>query len=164
MDKTDPPTSLGVFKPVGHIVIAFRNEAQVQAAVIALLAQGHASEALVRYTPAEMTAQVNAQVAAASPLAEFGQEINLIKSHRALALRGCSFLVVHAPEDAQAEAVADLARAMKAVSAQRYTTFLIEELIEAPVEEAMEAAQGAPQGTAPLERSAESLSAAAATK
>lgn len=137
MEKTDPPTSLGVFKPVGHILIAFRDEAQVQAAVIALLAQGFASAALVRYTPAEMTAQVNAQVAAASPLAEFGQEINLIKSHRALALRGCSFLVVHAPEDEQAERVAELARAMKAVAAQRYGSFLIEELIETPVEPAL---------------------------
>ena len=137
MDKTHPPESFGVFKPVGHIVIAFRDEAQVQAGVTALLAQGFASEALVRYTPAEMAAQVDAQEAVASPLAEFGQELNLIKTHRALAQRGCSFLVVHAPEDAEAEGVADLARSMKAVAAQRYTTFLIEELIEAPIEPAL---------------------------
>lgn len=140
MDKTEPPTTFGVFKPVGHTVIAFRDEAQVQGAVTALLAQGFASDALVRYTPAEMSDQVNAQEAAASPLAEFGQEINLIKAHRALAQRGCSFLVVHAPEDAQAEQVAALARSMKAVAAQRYTTFLIEELIEAPIEAPIEPA------------------------
>ena len=53
MDKTDPPTSFGVFKPVGYTVIAFRSEVQVQAAVSALLAQGFASNALVRYTPAQ---------------------------------------------------------------------------------------------------------------
>ena len=130
MDKTDPPASFGVFKPVGHTVIAFRSEAQVQAAVSALLAQGFASAALVRYTPAEMTAQVDAQEKAASPLASLGQELNLIKSHRALAQSGCSFLVVHAPEDAEAERVAELARSMQAVAAQRYGSFMIEELIE----------------------------------
>lgn len=132
MDKTDPPASFGVFKPVGHTVIAFRSEAAVQAAVSRLLAQGFASEALVRYTPEEMTAQVDAQEKSASPLAALGQELNLIKAHRALAQSGCSFLVVHAPDDAQAERVAAVARTLKAVSAQRYGSFLIEELIELP--------------------------------
>ena len=61
MDKTDPPTSFGVFKPIGHTVIAFRSDAQAQAAANALLAQGFAGDALVRYTPAEMVAQVDAQ-------------------------------------------------------------------------------------------------------
>lgn len=130
MDKTDPPTSFGVFKPVGHTLIALASEAQVQAAVSALLAQGFAAEALVRYTPAQMVAQVDAQEQAASPLASLGQELNLIKSHRALAQQGCSFLLVHAPDDAQAERVATLAREMKAVAAQHYGSFLIEELIE----------------------------------
>ena len=132
MDKTDPPTSFGVFKPVGYTVIAFRSEVQVQAAVSALLAQGFASNALVRYTPEEMTAQVDAQEKVASPLASLGQELNLIKAHRALAQSGCSFLVVHAPDDAQAERVADMARSMKAVAAQHYGSLLIEELIELP--------------------------------
>jgi hypothetical protein len=130
MDKTDPPASFGVFKPVGHTVIALQSEARVQAVVSALLAQGFASDALVRYSPQEMVAQVDAQEQAASPLAAFGQELNLIKSHRELAQHGCSFLVVHAPDDEPAERVAEVARAMQAVSAQRYGRFLIEELIE----------------------------------
>ena len=135
MDKNNPPASFGVFKPVGHTVIAFRTAAHAQAAVSALLAQGFANEAVVRYTPEEMTAQVDAQEQAASPLASIGQELNLIKAHRALAQSGCSFLVVHAPEDEQAERVAALARTMKAVAAQRYGRFLIEELIELPAGE-----------------------------
>jgi hypothetical protein len=130
MDKTDPPASLGVFKPVGHIVIAFCGEAQVQAAMSALLAQGFTSPALVRYSAQEMIAQVDAQEHAASAMASLGQELNLIKAHRALAQSGCSFLVVHAPDDEQAERVATLARSLQAVAAQRYGSFLIEELIE----------------------------------
>lgn len=132
MDKTDPPTSFGVFKPVGHTVIAFRSAAEVQNAVMALLGLGFADEALVRYSAPEMLAQVNEQVPAASPLAAFGQELSLAKAHRALAQAGCSFLVVHTPEDAQAEQVAALARSMDAVAAQRYGLLVIEEVIEVP--------------------------------
>jgi hypothetical protein len=134
MDKTDPPTSFGVFKPVGHTVIALRSAAEAQNAVMALLALGFADASVVRYSAAEMQAQVNAQLPAASPLAAFGQELGLAKAHLALAEAGCSFLVVHTPEDAQAEQVAALAHSVKAVAAQRYGLLVIEELIEVPDE------------------------------
>ena len=132
MDKFNPPKSFGVFKPVGHTVMAFRSAADLQAAASALEAKGFVGEALVRYTPEEMSAQVDAQEEAASPLASLGLELNLIKAHRALAQSGCHFLVVHAPDDEQAERVAAIARSMKAVSAQRYGSFIIEELIDLP--------------------------------
>lgn len=38
--------------------------------------------------------------------------------------------MVHAPDDAQAERVAEWAHAMQPLSAQRYRSFTIEELIE----------------------------------
>lgn len=97
MDKTNPPTTFGAFKPVGHTVIAFRSDADMQVAVNALIEQGFAHAALVRYTPAEMTAQVEAELKTASPLASFGYELDLVKAHGVLAQDGCSFLVVHAP-------------------------------------------------------------------
>lgn len=130
MDKSNPPNSFGVFKPVGHTVMAFRSAADLQAAASALEAKGFVGEALVRYTPEEMTAQVDAELHTASPLASFGYELDLIKAHRELALSGCSFLVVHAPDDAQAERVAVVARTMKAVAAQHYGRFMIEELAD----------------------------------
>jgi hypothetical protein len=128
MDKTDPPQAFGVFKPVGSTVIAFRSAADMQAAVNSLLEQGFADSTMVRYTPAEMTVQVEANLQTASPLASFGYELDLVKAHGVLAENGCSFLVVHAPDDAQAEQVAAVARSTKAVSAQHYGTFMIEEL------------------------------------
>lgn len=131
MDKNDPPEPFGVFKPVGHIVIAYRSPADLQAAA-QKLAQGFAAADLVRYTPAEMIAQVDAQLPEASPLASLGQELNLIKAHRELAEAGCSFLVVHAPQDEQADRVAAVARSTNAVAAQRYGRFSVEELIDAP--------------------------------
>ena len=132
MDKIDPPKTLGVFKPVGHTVIAYRSNADLQAALNPLAEAGFPDSACVRYTPAEMKAQVDLQLQSASPLATFGYELDLIKVHGALAENGCSFLVVRAPEENQAERVAAVARATQAVTAQHYGTFMIEDVIALP--------------------------------
>lgn len=94
MDKKHPPETFGVFKPVGHTVMAFRSAIDQQAAVNALLDQKFSDLALVRYSPEEMKAQVDAELQNASALAGFGYELDLIKMHRALAEDGCSFLIV----------------------------------------------------------------------
>ena len=130
MDKNNIPESFGVFKPVGHVVITFRTAGDLQAAETALHEQGFAASEIVRYTPAEMIAQVDAEVERASPLASLGQDLNLIKAHRELAQDGCSFLVVHAPEEAHVDKVEAVAHKFKAVAAQRYGHFVTEELID----------------------------------
>lgn len=130
MDKHNIPESFGVFKPVGHVVVTLRTAADLQAAEAALSEQGFAASEMVRYTPAEMIAQVDAQVAKASPMAAIGQDLNLIKAHRESAQEGCSFLVVHAPEQAHVDKVEAVAHALKAVAAQRYGRFVTEELID----------------------------------
>ncbi len=132
MNKTDVPESFGVFKPVGHVVIAFPAASDLQAAVAGLAQQGLVGAGLVRYTPAEMLEQVDAEIQAASPLASMGQELNLIKAHRTLAERGCSFLVVPAANDTLAGRIAAVARVHHAVVAQNYGRFIIEELISTP--------------------------------
>lgn len=140
MDKSDPPRSFGVFKPVGHTVLAFEPGPDLQAATDRLHALGFADGAIVRYSPQEMTELVAADRLSASPLASMGQELNLVEAHGALAARGCGFLVVLAPDDAQAEAVADIARQTNAASAQRYGRFVIEEVtsVDAPPSQVFE--------------------------
>ncbi len=130
MDKNKVPESFGVFKPVGHVVITFRTAGDLQAAEAALQDQGLAASEMVRFTPAEMIAQVDAEVERASPLASIGQDLNLIKAHRERALEGCSFLVVHAPEQATVAKVDAVAHKLDAVAAQRYGRFITEELID----------------------------------
>lgn len=130
MDKSNPPLTFGVFKPVGHTVIAFQSDTDLQSAVHALAEHGFSNLTWVRYTPDEMAALVDAELQSASPIATFGYELDLAKVHRALADSGCSFLVVHAPDKSQAEVVATIARTMKAVAAQHYGTFMIEEVVE----------------------------------
>ena len=72
------------------------------------------------------------QLQSASPLATFGYELDLVKADVELTENGCSFLVVHAPQEAQAERVAAMVRATEAVTAQHYGTFLIEDVIALP--------------------------------
>lgn len=130
MNKTDPPTTFGVFKPVGHTLMAFYTEDQLQSAVVALTALGFAPASMVHYSAAEMATQVDAQLLAASPLASFGYEMDLIRVHGDLAKKGCSFLVVDAPTDVLAAQVAELVHSIKPATAQHYGLLMIEDLTE----------------------------------
>ena len=133
MDKNHPPLAFGVFNPVGHVLLAFRTATATQT-MLPLLAQSGFDVAPTTYSPEEMIAQVDHALADASPLAIFGQELNLATAHREMAVLGCSFLVVPAPHLAQAQQVAALGRTCKALSAQYYGRFVIEELIRAPAD------------------------------
>jgi hypothetical protein len=128
--KTDHPTSFGVFKPVGHTVIAFHTEAELHSAVVALTALGFLNSSMVQYSAAEMATQVDSDLLTASPLASFGYELDLIHVHGELAKEGCSFLVVEAPNDVMSSQVADLVRSIKPAAAQHYGRFMIEDLTE----------------------------------
>ena len=130
MDKSNPPTAFGVFKPVGHTVIAFASDAERQIAHAELQKTGFAATSLVSYSPQEMVMQVDAELEQASPFANFGYEIDLIKAHKVLAQNGSSFLVVEAPTDALAEQVAAVLKDLKPQTAQHYGNFMIQELTE----------------------------------
>ena len=128
--QQDHPTSFGVFKPVGHVVISFPTAEQAGAAHQALQHLGVAADAIRPYTDSQMLNQIDEDLARASPLAAVGQELNLVKAHRVLAERGYHWLVVRASDDQEAVRVADCARPFGAEHAQQYGNFIIVELIE----------------------------------
>lgn len=130
MDKSRPPRSFGVFKPVGHTVIAFGDFAALELAAVALIKQGVEAASLFRYTAGEMAAQVESDLLTASAFSAVGQELNLVKAHRALAQEGCSFLVVYAPDGAHTKIVDAVIRTHHARAAQRYGRLMIEELVK----------------------------------
>lgn len=132
MDKTRPPTSFGVFKPVGHIVMAFRNDDDLHTAEDALTHHGFSRLDMVSYTPQEMLTQTERDMQQASPLASIGQDMNLIKAHRAFAQAGCSFLVVRAADDQHVRDATAVAQQAHAAAAQRYGRLIVEELISSP--------------------------------
>ncbi len=130
MDKHDPPTSHGVFKPVGHIVISFASAPDQAQAAKALQALGLGDDDITPYSADEMTRQVATDLQRATALASLGQELNLVKAQGELAAQGYHFLVVRAEDDDMARRVADTVRPLRAERAQHYGNFVIEELIE----------------------------------
>jgi len=123
------PKTFGVFKPVGHVVVALPTEADRHTAELTLAGAGFADDAITVYSPAQMIAQVEDNLAHASALAGLGQELNLVKAHGALARLGHHFLVVRAPDQQAADTIAEIAGRCHASRAQRYGSLLIEELI-----------------------------------
>ena len=122
--------AFGVFKPVGHVIVALPTDKDARGAQRALLQDGFAPGDVVFYTPEEMVRQADIDIEQAGVLAGIGQELNLVKAHRELALQGSSFIMVRAPKDEQAERVATIARQFDATRAQRYGHLMIEEMIE----------------------------------
>jgi hypothetical protein len=130
MDKQHPPTSFGVFKPVGHVLIQFANLRDVEGGADALHRIGVAVEDMTLYTPRQMLAQIEKEMEAASGLAAIGQEMNLSKAHRTAAQQGHHWLMVRVDDLEQAQSVAEAVKPWRAERAQHYGRFIIEELIQ----------------------------------
>ena len=123
------PTSFGVFKPVGHVLLCFATAADSAAAALALQSAGFDATAISTYTPAEMQAQAELDIQSATAMASLGQELNLVKAHLLLAQQGHSFVVVAASDDDEVLSVTAVALRCHAVRAQRYGSLMIEELV-----------------------------------
>jgi hypothetical protein len=130
MNTTTTPQAYGVFKPVGHVIVALPSDKDARGAYRALLSAGFDAKDVVFYTPEDMVRQADIDIDQAGVLAGIGQELNLVRAHRDLALQGHSFVVVRAPKDEDAERVASIARQFNAARAQKYGHLVIEELIE----------------------------------
>ena len=130
MDKAAKPEAYGVFKPVGHVIVSFADQADMQAARSALLGDGFAAEDLVTYSPEQMKRQADVDIERAGVLATIGQELNLVKAHRDLAEQGYGFLVVKAEKGEEAQRVAETVKRHRAFRAQKYGRMVIEDLIE----------------------------------
>ncbi|HET7794874.1 MAG TPA: hypothetical protein VFL64_15940 [Rhizobacter sp.] len=130
------PEVLGAFSPVNHVVMSFPTADDMEGAAAALAREGWDDGQLIHYTPGEMKAQAEVDIAHASPLANLGQEVNLMRAHRDLAEKGYSFLIVPAEDTEQAQRAAEIGKGFHAERAQRYGNFVIEELIESGDDEA----------------------------
>ncbi len=123
------PTSFGVFKPVGHVLMSFATAAEADAAAKALRDTGFSEADIARYSPEEMQAQAEQDIRSADALASLGQDLNLVKAHLALARQGQSFVVVSAAHGEPVQRVAEVAMRLHATRAQHYGALVIEELV-----------------------------------
>lgn len=132
MDKRRVPESFGVFKPVGHVVMAFEREADRDGAHAELSRSGFDDEDLTRYTAQEMREQVQHELDTASGTASFGYEIVLAKEHLKLAERGHAWLIAYAPDGRRSATVAEIARGHHASIADRYGRLVVEHMLQPP--------------------------------
>ncbi|MED5618466.1 hypothetical protein [Ideonella sp. BN130291] len=130
MDKNSPPRHFNTFSPANHIVMALPSADAAAALQDELRDAGVAEGEVVVYEPQQMRALATDEVNNATLAAKIGQEYNLAKTRLALAEQGCTFVVTPIGDDRQVQAVAEAARRHGALRAQRYGTFLIEELVE----------------------------------
>ena len=131
MTKADHPRSFGAFKPVGHVVVAMPDQASAAAAAQALHAAGFSGEDVLEYTAAEEDHEMDRMLEAAesTPLVGFGYEITLMRRYQELAREGANWLIVFAPEEAQAAKVAETVKAHGALMAEKYHRLVIEDLL-----------------------------------
>jgi hypothetical protein len=123
------PTSFGVFKPVGHVMVGLPTQAQVDALAAALRGAGWAGAAVLQFMPSESVAELEAMVGKAGAAAGFGYEITLLRRYLALAREGCRWLLVKVDGAEPAAKAADVARTCGATLAVYYRTLTVEELI-----------------------------------
>ena len=62
MTVDDVPTSFGVFKPVGYVMMGLPTQGQSEALVVALQGAGWQGSALLHFTPRESTLELEAMV------------------------------------------------------------------------------------------------------
>jgi hypothetical protein len=129
MKKSDLPQSLGAFNPVGHVVLALRDDAAAGAARQELADAGFGDDDLLVYTSAELFPDLKEMLRNASGAAGFGYEIQLVRRYMTLAGQGAGWLVVYAPDEQHVARVAEVAKRLGALSAVHYGRLAHEDLI-----------------------------------
>jgi hypothetical protein len=129
MTKEDMAKTSGILNPVGHVIIAFKDDAAAAQAVAALRAAGLGEEDILAYLAADATPRLRERVRTASEAAGFGYEITLMRRYLTLAEAGAGWLIVYAPEDDVAEKVTEVATRFNALCAVRYHRLANEDLL-----------------------------------
>ena len=129
LTKEDIRSHSGILNPVGHIVLAFTDDAVAAEAVVALQGAGFADEDVLAYLAADATPRLRERVRTASSAAGFGYEITLMRRYLELAEEGAGWLIVYAPDDAATERVTEVATRFDALCAVRYHRWATEDLL-----------------------------------
>ena len=129
LTKDDIRRTSGILNPVGHVILAFRDEDASARAVAALRADGLQDADILVYLASEATPRLRERVRTASESAGFGYEINLMRRYLALAESGAGWLIVYAPTDPVVETVVQVARRFGALCAVRYHLLASEDLL-----------------------------------
>jgi hypothetical protein len=129
LTKEDIRNSTGILNPVGHVILAFRDDAVTNEAVASLRAAGFAEEDVLVYSAEEATPRLRERVRTTSEAAGFGYEITLMRRYLALAEQGAGWLIVYAADAAAVQRIVAVAKRFDALCAVRYHRLANEDLI-----------------------------------
>ena len=129
LTKEDIAKSSGILNPVGHVILAFKDDAVTAQAVAALRSAGLAEEDILSYLASEATPRLRERVRTASESAGFGYEITLMRRYLAFAEHGAGWLIVYAPSDEAVAKITEVATRFGALCAVRYHRLANEDLI-----------------------------------
>ena len=129
LTKEDIRNTTGTLNQVGHVVVAFADDATCTQAVEALHASGLQDADILAYSASEAAPRLRERVQSTSEAAGFGYEITLMRRYLSLAEHGAGWLIVYAPDDAAVGRIVDIARRFHASCAVRYHRLASEELI-----------------------------------
>jgi len=123
------PTSFGVFKPVGHVMVGLPAQGPLDALVAGLHDAGWPAAALRQFSPSESAAEFQAMVDNAGVLAGLGYEIHMLERYIQLDQQGYRWLLIQADDAEHAESAAQIARGCGATLAVYYRTLAVQDLI-----------------------------------
>jgi hypothetical protein len=129
LTKEDIRSTTGILNPVGHVVLAFKDDAVTAEAVTALRGAGSAEEDILVYRAEEATPRLRERVQTASQAAGFGYEITLMRRYLAFAEQGAGWLIVFGPDDVAVQRIVEVAKRFHALCAVRYHRLANEDLI-----------------------------------
>ena len=129
IDADNVPTSFGVFKPVGHLMVGVPAQEQADRLEAALRTAGWPPGAMHHFVPRESVAELAAMVDNAGAMAGFGYEITLLRRYLSLAEQGYCWLLLKVSDSERAGSAAETARSHGAVLAVYYRRFTVEDLI-----------------------------------
>ncbi|MES2990260.1 MAG: hypothetical protein V4844_02475 [Pseudomonadota bacterium] len=129
LTKEDIRKTSGTLNPVGHVVLAFKDDAVTAEAVAALRESGSAEDDILAWTAADATPALRERVRTASQGAGFGYEITLMRRYLAFAEAGAGWLIVYAPDDTAVARITEVAERFGALCAVRYHRLANEDLI-----------------------------------
>jgi hypothetical protein len=129
LTKEDIARTTGILNPIGHVILAFKDDAVTANAVAAMRATGFPAEDTLVYLASEATPRLRQRVESVSQAAGFGYEITLMRRYLALAEQGCGWIIVFALGNAEVERLTEVATRFGALCAVRYHRLANEDLI-----------------------------------
>lgn len=122
------PTQFGIFYPTGYIVVAFPEKDDACKVQDDLMTGGYEESECKLYESDKIASVAKSHLEDAGPIATLGSSDDYEEKHLEAAKEGCTFLVIHAPNDVDAERVMRVVRRVSFKLAHRYHHLAIRDL------------------------------------